>query len=82
VFHPAGPGVKLLEFVLGDGGDCAVAIEEDSAGTGGALVEGEEVTRAADGEPIEGAGAAGVNAGGAARAGAGSRAAWYLKDGY
>ncbi len=43
VLDPAGLGVKLLEFVLGDGDDGAGLVEENGAGTGGSLIESEDV---------------------------------------
>ena len=48
VFDPAGLGVELGEFLLGDGLDVAVVVEDNGAGTGGALVEGEDVRHGGD----------------------------------
>ena len=43
VLDPSGMGIDLLEFLLGHGTDGALAIEENRAGAGGALVESEDV---------------------------------------
>jgi hypothetical protein len=43
MFDPAGIGKMLSELMLGDAGDLAVVIEENSAGAGGALIEREDV---------------------------------------
>ena len=50
VLHPSRLGKDLLEFFLGDGADGAVVIEDDGAGAGGSLVEGED--SAAHGPPV------------------------------
>ena len=41
MLDPAGLGEELLKLALGDGANSGVGIEEDGAGTGGPLVEGE-----------------------------------------
>ena len=43
MFHPARAGVDLGKFELCLGHDVAAFVEHDAAGTGGALVEGEQV---------------------------------------
>ncbi|MCY1401922.1 hypothetical protein D9M71_170490 [compost metagenome] len=43
VLDPAGLWVDLGEFALGHTGDIGVVVENDGAGTGGALVEGDDV---------------------------------------
>ncbi|MNM67892.1 hypothetical protein D3C81_794360 [compost metagenome] len=43
VLDPAGLWVDLGEFALGHTGDIGVVVEDDGAGTGGALVEGDDV---------------------------------------
>ena len=43
VFDPPGLRIELFELVLGDGDDCACLVEEDCAGTGGALIECEDI---------------------------------------
>ena len=49
VFHPTRGREVLREFLLRHGDDAAVVVEQDGAGTGGALVQGEDV--AAHGAP-------------------------------
>ena len=41
MLDPAGLRIVLLEFLLGDGDDLARVIDDEGAGTGGALIEGE-----------------------------------------
>ncbi len=43
VLDPAGPRKDLAELLLAEAPDVAVAVEDDGAGAGGALVEGEDV---------------------------------------
>ena len=43
VLHPAGLGVDLAEGVLGPGDDLPRLVEQDGPGTGGALVQGDDV---------------------------------------
>ena len=44
VLHPALFRVELGELLLADGGDVLLFVKQDSAGAGGALVEGEDVS--------------------------------------
>src|SRR5258706_464304 len=48
VLHPAGLRVVLLEFALRRGDRLAGFVEDDGARTGGALVEGEDMTHVKD----------------------------------
>jgi hypothetical protein len=43
VFDPAGLREKLAEFALGHGDRIALAVEQDAARTGSALVQGQQV---------------------------------------
>jgi len=43
VLDPARLGVDLLKILLGEGDDAGVAVEDDGAGAGSSLVEGENV---------------------------------------
>ena len=44
VLHPAGLGVDLPEGILGSGDDFSGAVEQDGAGAGGTLVQGDDKT--------------------------------------